>query len=69
VTAVESSSKDSIKTQLKLADKMGVKFVLILGQQEVLDKTVIIRDMQTGVQETIKQEKLIKELKKRLSKK
>jgi histidyl-tRNA synthetase len=69
VTAVESSSKDSIKTQLKLADKIGAKFVLILGQQEVLDKAIIVRDMQTGVQETIKQEKLIKELKKRLAKK
>ena len=66
---VESFGKDSIKTQLKLADRAGIKIALILGQQEVLDNSIIIRDMATGVQETIKQDKLVKELKKRLAKK
>jgi len=65
----ESFSKDSIKTQLRLADKAGAKVALILGQQEVLEKTIIIRDMAIGVQETIKQDNLVKELKKRFSKK
>lgn len=64
----ESFSKDSIKTQLRLADKAGAKIALILGQQEVLDKTIIIRDMTVGMQETIKQDNLVKELKKRLAK-
>jgi histidyl-tRNA synthetase len=65
----ESFSKDSIKTQLRLADKAGAKIALILGQQEVLEKTIILRDMLIGVQETVKQDNLVKELKKRLSKK
>ena len=69
ISIIESFSKDSIKTQLKLADKTGAKFALILGQQEVLDKTIIIRDMATGVQETVKMDNLVKELKKRLARK
>lgn len=68
ILAAESLSRDSIKAQMKLADKFGVKFALILGQQEALDGTVIIRDMQSGVQETVPQEKVVDELKKRFKK-
>jgi len=68
ILAAESMSRDSIKAQMKLADKYGVKFALILGQQEALDNTVIIRDMQSGVQETVPQEKVVDELKKRFKK-
>jgi len=62
----ENIAKDSLKAQMELADKMGVKLTLILGQQEVLDKTIIIRNMHTGNQEIVDQEKLSKELRKRL---
>jgi len=68
IVTAESLSRDSIKTQLKIADRLEVKFSLILGQQEALDKTVIIRDMQSGVQETVPQEKVVDELKKRFKK-
>ena len=68
ILAAESMSRDSIKAQMKIADKLEVKFVLILGQQEALDGTVIIRDMQSGVQETVSQEKVVEELKKRFKK-
>ncbi|PIQ74620.1 MAG: histidine--tRNA ligase [Candidatus Portnoybacteria bacterium CG_4_8_14_3_um_filter_44_10] len=69
IAAAAAFSKDSIKTQLKLADRAEIKMALILGQQEVLDGTIIVRDMTTGAQETIKQDKLILVLKKRLAKK
>lgn len=62
----ESFGKDSIKSQLKIADKLGVKFSLILGQQEALDNTVILRDMESGVQEVIPLGKIASEVKKRL---
>jgi len=62
----ENLSEDSLRNQLDLASKLGVKYSLILGQQEVLHKTVIIRDINSGSQETIDQEKIIKELNKRL---
>lgn len=68
ITTAESLSRDSIKSQLKIADRLGVKFALILGQQEALDNTVIIRDMTSGVQETVPQDKIVEEIKKRLKK-
>jgi len=68
IKIAESISRDSIKAQLKIADRLGAKFALILGQQEALDETVIIRDMATGVQETVPQGKVIDEVKKRLAK-
>lgn len=64
-----SFSRDTIKAQLKTADKLKVRFALILGQKEVLDETVIIKDMVSGVQETVPLAKVIKEIKKRLKRK
>jgi histidyl-tRNA synthetase len=63
-----SFSRNTIKAQLKTADKLGARFALILGQKEALDKTIIIRDMDSGSQETVPLEKVIKEIKKRLKK-
>jgi len=62
----ENFAKDSLRAQLELANKLGVKHTLILGQQEVIDKTIIIRDMTSGNQEVVDQEKIVKELRKRL---
>ncbi len=62
----ENFAKDSLKAQMEIAHKLGVKLTLIIGQQEALDKTVIIRDMNTGNQEIVDQDKVAKELKKRL---
>ncbi len=63
---VENLGKDSLKAQMEMANKLGVKLTLIIGQQEVLDKTIIIRNMHTGNQEIVDQGKVAKELKKRL---
>ena len=62
----ESLGRDSLKTQLKIADKIGVKYTLILGQKEALEGMILIRDMTTGQQETVKLEKIIREIKKKL---
>ncbi len=56
--------KSSLKGQLELANKYGVTHSLILGQKEVLDGTIIIRDMDSGIQEIVDQEKLKQELRK-----
>lgn len=61
-----SFGRDSIKSQLRIADKLGASFVLILGQKEVSDNTVILRSMATGSQETIKRPALVVTLKERL---
>ena len=64
----ESLSRDSIKSQLKLAEKAEAKFALIMGQKEALDDTIIVREVGSGIQETISQEKLIDFLKAKLKK-
>ena len=64
----ESFGRDSIKAQLRVADRMGADIALVIGQKEAIDDTVIFREMQTGVQETIPLEKVANEIKKRLKK-
>ena len=66
IRVLESLGRDSLKAQLKIADKEGVLYTLILGQQEVLAKSIIIRDMKNGKQETVKLERAVAEIKKRL---
>ena len=58
--------KTSLKSQMELANNLGATYVLILGQKEVQDKTIIIRDMESGVQEIVDQRKLESILKKKL---
>jgi histidyl-tRNA synthetase len=62
----ESLGRHSIRSQMKIADKMGVKLALILGQKEALADEIIIRDMKSGAQETMPLNKIMKEIKKRL---
>ena len=52
--------------QLEIADKLKAPFSVILGQKEVLDGTVIIRDMESGVQEIVDVEKVVGLVAKRL---
>ncbi len=59
-------SKASLKTQLELANRIGATHTLIIGQKEVQDGTVIIRDMESGIQEIIDQKKVTSEVKKML---
>ena len=69
INVAESFGKDSLKAQLRMADKLGVRYTLLLGQKEALDGTIIIRDMKTGKQETVKMEKAVREMQKRLKSK
>jgi histidyl-tRNA synthetase len=62
----ENLGRESIKSQLKAADRAGVKIALIIGQKEALEDSVILREMTTGVQETVPLHKIVQELKKRL---
>lgn len=68
IGARESLGRDSIKTQLKIAERLGVRFAVILGQKEALDNTIIVREATSGIQETVPQEKLVDFLKKKLKK-
>ncbi len=64
----ESLGHNSIKSQLRLAEREGVEVALILGHKEALDGTVIVRELKTGIQEMVEQEKLVDFLKQKLEK-
>ena len=63
---LQAFTKDNLKSQLEMANKMGVKYTLILGQKEVMDGTILIRDMESGIQEIIDYKKIVAEIEKRL---
>ncbi|MFH1012416.1 MAG: histidine--tRNA ligase [Candidatus Peregrinibacteria bacterium] len=53
INTVGAIGKDSIKAQMGLADRIGAKYTLLLGQIEVKENTIILRNMEKGSQETI----------------
>jgi len=61
-----SLSRDNLKNQLNIASKIGAQFAVIIGQKEAMENSVIIRDMDESVQETISESKLIDKLKTKL---
>ena len=68
ITVAENFSKSGLKPQLEIADKLGVKFTIILGQKEMVDGTIMIRDMENSNQEIVDSKKIVTEIQKRLAK-
>lgn len=66
ISVSEALGRESIKAQLKAADKQGVRFALIFGQREIYEQSVIVRDLRSGLQESVVLSKLVSELQKRL---
>lgn len=62
IPVAESFSKDSLKTQLRTANKLNIKWVLIFGQKEALEDFITLRDMDTGIQKEIKLDKVVEEM-------
>ncbi|MDO8664879.1 MAG: histidine--tRNA ligase [Candidatus Liptonbacteria bacterium] len=69
ISASEALGRDSLKTQLRLADKEGVKIALIFGQKEIFENSIIIRDLETHLQESVPMDTIVEEVKKYLSRK
>ena len=68
IKVTEDLAKSGLKAQLEQANKLGVKYSLILGQKELIDGTIMIRDMEGGIQEVVDAKKIISEIQKRLEK-
>lgn len=66
IAVSESLGRKSLKTQLRIADRRKIPLVLILGQKEIFEETIIVRDMNAGTQETVLSGRLVEDLKKRL---
>jgi histidyl-tRNA synthetase len=66
IAVSEVFGKKSIKAQLKVAEKIRSPLVLLVGQKEAFEGTVIARDMRTGAQETVVAISLVEEVRRRL---
>jgi len=66
IKVVATFDKDSLRTQLKRANQLGVKYTLIIGAQEVTRHRVAVRQMDQGGQKLIDRDKVISFLKKKL---
>jgi histidyl-tRNA synthetase len=63
----ESFAKTSLKSQMETANRRGARYTLLLGQKEVLDGTVLIRDMDSGAQEVVDVKKAVYEIRRKLA--
>jgi histidyl-tRNA synthetase len=58
IPVAHSLNKDSLSSQLAVAERLEIPHALIFGQKEALEGTVIVRNMVTRSQETLKIDKL-----------
>ena len=57
----------SLKAQMRTADKNKAKFVLILGEDELKERKIVLRDMDTKSQDSLEIDSIQEEIKKRWS--
>ena len=69
VHTIGALGEASLKSQMRLADKFEARFTLLLGQLEVKEGTIILRDMKAGRQTSMPFEKAIPEVVKLLGEK
>lgn len=62
IAASGAVDRDGIGSQLERANKLNVPYALIIGQKEVQEGTVLLRDMTSGAQEVLKSETVVAEL-------
>lgn len=60
---LQTLAKDSLGSQLAMAEKLKIPYAIIFGEKESIDDTVIVRDMNTRSQDTVKITDLPKYLK------
>ncbi len=63
ITVMQDLANDSLSAQLRDAETKGVKHVIIIGQKEFVDGTVILRDMAARKQEAVPYDTLTRRLK------
>ena len=68
VHTIGALGEASLKSQMRLADKFQAKYTLLVGQMEVKEGTIILRDMAAGKQKQIKFDDAIPEVIKLLGK-
>jgi len=68
VHTVGALGEASLKSQMRLADRFQAKYCLLLGQMEVKENTIILKDMIAGKQKQIPFDSAVAEVIKQLGK-
>lgn len=63
VGVAHSISKDSLGSQLAVAERLAIPYAIIFGVKEALEGSVIVRNMENRSQDTVKLDKLLEYLK------
>jgi histidyl-tRNA synthetase len=63
IPIAQSLSKDSLGSQLAIAEKLSIPYAIIFGVREAIENSVIVRDMSNRSQDTVKLNKLLEYLK------
>lgn len=63
ISIAQSLSKDSLGSQLAIAEKLSIPYAIIFGVKEAIENSVIVRDMTSRSQNTVKLSKLLEYLK------
>ncbi|MBU1159713.1 ATP phosphoribosyltransferase regulatory subunit, partial [Patescibacteria group bacterium] len=66
IPLMQSISKDTLKSQLRIASKLNMSYALILGQREAMEESIIVKNMETSAQETVPIEKVVEFAKNKL---
>jgi len=53
IGVIEALGSKSLKAQLRQANNLGVRYAVIIGEQEIKTSTAILRDMTTSEQKTV----------------
>ncbi|MCG2677452.1 histidine--tRNA ligase, partial [bacterium] len=59
-------SSKSLRSQMRSANRLGARYVLILGEEELSKKRAILKNMATGKQEEIPLKKIVEEISRRV---
>jgi len=54
IKVVEEFSEGSLKSRMKRADRLGASYAVILGEDELKDGVVVLKDMRTATQEKVR---------------
>jgi len=68
IQTVGAMGTGSMRTQLDMATNFGVKFTILMGEVEVNEGMVIVRDMEFGTQESMPYSKVVEIMQERIGK-
>jgi len=66
IPVAESLGRNSLKSQMRVADALGVKYTLVLGQKEAIEGKILVKDMISGKQKIIPLKRVVSFIKKKI---